>query len=298
MRVATIPTSALGYFKLNQGLSGAIDTLSLFPGRRFEFDNLGYLDTTRVTSGLRLQDVRQRQEDVTRYIDGVFDLNPLLEELMRSQNRRYLNYGLVRFVDPSLKERCSEKIRFFSLLIKNDAFKSSKEARKFFAELLKDPELQDFCISQEQIEKIHEALEMTSDEPVIALLGMLCAHPSYFLSVLTSNKIGLKDENPTIRLATIKLFKMLAISTRLECRKERERIKSLDPNGDFIIYDPKDNIVTLDLVRRAIWQDGFGLSDENEHIQAKSVELDLLCKQISDEIKSATSQKVVPSICF
>src|SRR3990167_1060349 len=110
----------------------------------------------------------------------------------------------------------------------------------------------------------------------LAMIGILSADPAYTATILSAENFGIKDKDPEVRLASVRILSEFVtnIWSRFKEAKESGTLPVLTP-GSFAhlinaitFEDLNDDLQSLETISNAITQQGFGVFDKNSDVKS------------------------------
>ncbi|OGI18986.1 MAG: hypothetical protein A3B68_07200 [Candidatus Melainabacteria bacterium RIFCSPHIGHO2_02_FULL_34_12] len=251
----------LDYFELRFHNPDGIKNLRRLPGKSFSLDRYG-IPTTR-------------RAGVVQYIAGLYRINEALALAIRVRERPGLRNEVHNFLtlnrDLKLPEEDAPKKREETTANPNNEkieigtnIDTSPQSNAMRAALAQ--KRRDLCEFYLKFKFLHP----------LAMIGILSADPAYTATILSAENFGIKDKDPEVRLASVRILSEFVtnIWSRFKEAKESGTLPVLTP-GSFAhlinaitFEDLNDDLQSLETISNAITQQGFGVFDKNSDVKS------------------------------
>ena len=277
----TVSLDTATFKDINQRNPLAVKTFRKFPGRPYRLDPDGFLDVHQLGEH-KVDNVKQRHDDVIGYVSDVFDVS-YLGDCLREDKRYLMDLGLRRSLFPQYG---------FKKLTTSDGVYTSPDLSLAILDELET------CVGQEETEldKYIEWLDTKSEHytaiyaaknklkpqssiPLFATASLFCTDPPYFIATLDAIGVGMKHDDPEVRLITLKLLEAWVLSTRFALFRKPEDLQSFKNDCE--------TVEDINMIRVALWEDGYGLDDEDGGVKDKAKELYETCNDVVKRIEQS-----------
>ena len=291
MRATTVCFDLKSYERISQCYPLAISTFGKFVGTSYSLDSTGFLPVDQLP---KLDNREQRQRATNDYINRIIALNPQLGRCLQEENRDLFNRALLSLYDHGINDE------FEAIKKKNEPtcdgtgteiLQKMEQDEGFLERTLDDP-IEAIDLKSTYYGGINETkrkLEELEEDPSLAVIGLLCADPAYFMMTLDAHRLGVRHPAPDIREATWAALGIWAKSLLL-------KINQGTPSTTIATLSSlqnKKDLGDLQLIFKALWQNGCGLEDKDSHVQAKAKEVFETCKIVNAQIPKTHNSIVI-----
>ena len=250
----------LDYMELRFHNPDGIKSLRQLPGKNFKLDRYGIPMT--------------RRPGVVPYIAGLYKINQALALAIRVDERPGLRNEVHNFLalnrDLNLPEEDAPKKRE-----ERTTVNPNNEKIEIGTELDTSPRANAMraALTQKGRDLREFYLKLDCLHP-LAMTGMLSADPAYTSTILSSEDFGIKDEDPEIRLASVKILSELVMSIwfKFNESKKADSLPIFTPGRTTHLFsvvtfdDLYSDLQSLETISNAITQTGYGVFDQDSDV--------------------------------